>query len=405
MPICSNFKRQSRNGVSALKALWMLAGLLFAVLPNTVQAQDGLRSLRLVFAGDIMGHESQLRSAEVEKDVLYDYSPCFEFVAPILKKADLAIGNLELTLPGKPPYTGYPMFKSPEELALALRHAGFDLLVTANNHSNDGGLNGVLNTLNALDNYGFYSTGTFRNAAERAAFYPLIVYKNDFKLAFLNYTYGTNGLPNKPPSIVNLIEEETIAADLAVAKQLSPDFIIVIMHWGDEYQINENARQRELAGKLIAQGADLVIGGHPHVIQPVKQVTARDSINNTERTAWTAYSLGNFISGQRKPNTDGGMILEVELLKDLSIGHTFVNDITFIPTWVWIESAGGKKTYRILPVSAFEPESSLPRLPETDRAAMKRHAAALRKHLSIQERIIRPEEVLPAPAVKAEGGK
>lgn len=401
MPICCNSKRPFLKGF-LLKAL--CAALLFAAA-FPLQAQEGLRSLRLVFAGDIMGHESQIRSAEVEKDKLYDYSPCFEYVAPILKKTDLVIGNLELTLPGKPPYTGYPMFKSPEELALALRHAGFDLLVTANNHSNDAGLDGVLSTLNTLDGYGFYHTGTFANAAGREAFYPLIVYKNDFKLAFLNYTYGTNGLATKLPSIVNLIDEEVIAADLAVATQLKPDFVIVIMHWGDEYQVNENARQRELAGKIIAWGADLVIGAHPHVVQPVRQEKAR-SANGVERTAWTAYSLGNFISGQRKPNTDGGMLLEVELLKDLSIGHSFVNDIAFIPTWVWIESAGGKKTYRILPVSAFEQESALPRLPETDLAALKRHGAALRKHLSIKERVIRPEEILPvqADAVERAGG-
>ena len=403
MPTCSNSKRSFLDARPLTAARPFAAALLILAASCILNAQEGLSSLRLIFAGDIMGHESQIRSAEVEKDRLYDYFPCFEYVAPILKKADLAIGNLELTLPGKPPYTGYPMFKSPEDLALALRHAGFDLLVTANNHSNDAGLNGLLNTLNTLGNYGFYYTGTFRSAAEREAFYPLIVYKNNFKLAFLNYTYGTNGLPTKSPSVVNLINEEIIAADIAVAKQLTPDFIIVIMHWGDEYQIKENAEQRKLAGKLIAWGADLVIGAHPHVVQPVREEQAGEG---TGRTAWTAYSLGNFISGQRKPNTDGGMMLEVELLKELHTGHTSVNDIAFIPTWVWIESAGSKKTYRILPVSAFEQESALPRLPATDLTALKRHGAALRKHLSIRERVISPEEILPAKAeaVNSAGG-
>ncbi len=401
MPIYFNTRRRYLSG-HRIPALQWIPALLILLIPLVLPAQqDGLRRLKMLFTGDIMGHDSQIRSAEVEKDRLYDYSPCFEFVAPILKQADLAIGNLELTLPGRPPYTGYPMFKSPEELALALRHAGFDLLVTSNNHSNDAGLDGVVNTLNTLDAYGFYYTGTFRNAAERDAFYPLIVYKNDFKLAFLNYTYGTNGLATKPPSIVNLIEEQTIAADLETARQLEPDFIIVIMHWGDEYQLLENARQRELAGKLIAWGADLVIGAHPHVVQPVKQVTAF-SADSTTRTAWTAFSLGNFISGQRKPNTDGGMILEVDLQKDLASGSKAVlADIAFIPTWVWIETLpGGKKNYRILPLAAFEQDSKLPKLPEIDRAALKRHGAALRKHLSIPERVIRPEELLP---VEVEG--
>jgi len=362
-----------------------------------LQAQSGdVRRLKLIFAGDIMGHETQIRAAEVEKDKLYDYTPCFEYVAPILKQADLAIGNLELTLPGKPPYTGYPMFKSPEELALALRHAGFDLLVTSNNHSNDGGLNGVINTLNTLDNYNFYHTGTFRDSLERNDFYPLIVYKNDFRLAFLNYTYGTNGLNTKPPSVVNLIDEKLIAADMEIARQMAPDFIIVIMHWGDEYQIVENKIQRDLAAKLVGWGADLIIGAHPHVVQPVRQETMAGA-DSTSRKVWTAYSLGNYISGQRKINTDGGMMLEVELQKTLPAGPATLTDIAFIPTWVWIQTLPtGKKHYRILPVAAFEQENStLPKLSETDRALLKRHGAALRKHLSaIKERVIRAEDLL-----------
>ncbi|HRJ13850.1 MAG TPA: CapA family protein [Saprospiraceae bacterium] len=388
MPICSNSRKPSLN------ALWLFIAVAF---PLFLQAQsDNVRRLKLIFAGDIMGHETQIRAAEVEKDKLYDYTPCFEYVAPILKQADLAIGNLELTLPGKPPYTGYPMFKSPEELALALRHAGFDLLVTSNNHSNDGGLNGVINTLNTLDNYNFYHTGTFRDSLERNDFYPLIVYKNDFRLAFLNYTYGTNGLITKPPSVVNLIDEQLIAADMETARQMAPDFIIVIMHWGDEYQIIENKTQRDLAAKLIGWGADLVIGAHPHVVQPVRQETAAGA-DSTGRKVWTAYSLGNYISGQRKINTDGGMMLEVELQKTLPAGPTALTDIAFIPTWVWIQTLPtGKRHYRILPVAAFEQENNaLPKLSETDRALLKRHGAALRKHLpAIRERVIRAEDLL-----------
>ncbi len=403
MPTSFNSKRSIPDLAVSSKPGWATLAFLLLALSAIAQIDD-IRRLRLVFTGDIMGHESQIRSAEVEKDRLYDYSPCFEYVAPILKQADLAIGNLELTLPGKPPYTGYPMFKSPEELALALRHAGFDLLVTSNNHSNDAGLNGVINTLNTLDAYGFYHTGTFRNASERDAFYPLIVYKNDLKLAFLNYTYGTNGLPTKPPSIVNLIDEKLIAADLEIARKLQPDFIIVIMHWGDEYQLNENTGQQALAAKLVGWGADLVIGAHPHVVQPVKEVSSHTP-DSTLRRAWTAYSLGNFISGQRKPNTDGGMMLEVELEKNLASGQTALNDLAFIPTWVWIEtSPTGKKTYRVLPVSAFEQDSKLPKLPETDRAAMKRHVGVLRKHLAaIRERTIYPDDLLPVKMQEATG--
>ncbi|GAB5553684.1 MAG: CapA family protein [Saprospiraceae bacterium] len=328
--------------------------LLFS--PLLGNAQDSLSShqLKLTFVGDIMGHGSQITSAEVLKDSVYDYSPCFEYVAPILKEADLAIGNLELTLPGKGPYSGYPRFRSPDDLALALRHAGFDLLVTANNHSNDGNKIGVENTIKTLRDYHFHQTGTFLNATERSIFYPLIVYKGVFKLAFLNYTYGTNGLPTPKPTVVNLIDEEIIKADLEEAKAMEPDYIIVIMHWGNEYQINENKDQDALAKKIFTWGGDLIIGAHPHVVQPVKKISVTRPDKSTHQ-GLVAYSLGNFVSGQRKELTDLGLIVEVELEKNLTTNQTKLRDHHYIPVFRHIETnSKGKKNYRVLPVSYFD---------------------------------------------------
>ena len=317
-------------------------------------AQDSLppSRLQLAFVGDIMGHDSQTASAEVIKDSLYDYSPCFEYVAPILQQADLAIGNLELTLPGKGPYKGYPRFRSPDDLALALRHAGFDVLVTANNHSNDGNRLGIEQTIKTLRDYHFYQTGTFLTASERDIYYPLIVYKGAFKLAFLNYTYGTNGLPTPKPNVVNLIDEDQIQADLKVARAMNPDFIIVIMHWGNEYQINESKQQAELAEKILRWGGDLIVGAHPHVVQPIKEVVV-ERPDQGQYTGLVAYSLGNFISGQRKKLTDMGMILEVTLEKQQEL--TRLIDSDYIPVFRHIETnKEGKKTYRVLPVSFYD---------------------------------------------------
>ena len=128
---------------------------LFLALPFLLLSQK-TSTLDLVFVGDIMGHGPQVRSAEIVKNEQYNYMPCFEFVKPILDKADFAVGNLELTLPGEPPYQGYPQFRAHDDLAIALGHAGSDLLTTANNHSNDAYKKGVINTLNTLDDYGFY---------------------------------------------------------------------------------------------------------------------------------------------------------------------------------------------------------------------------------------------------------
>lgn len=328
-----------------------------------------------------MGHGSQILSAEIEKNERYDYSPCFEYVAPILKQADLAIGNLELTLPGKPPYQGYPMFRSPTDLALALRYAGFDFLFTANNHANDGGLDGVINTISTLEEYGFYQTGTFKNQEARDAFYPLLIYKNNFRIAFLNYTYDTNGVPTRAPSIVNEIKEAQIEKDMAVARQLQPDAIIVMMHWGDEYQLTENQKQRNLAQKLADWGADLIIGSHPHVVQPIKTITTTLA-DSTKKIVPIAYSLGNFISGQVKLNTDGGLMVEIEMQKDSITGAVTIVQPTYLPVWRWVQKeADGKRTYRVVPISLYETDASPLKMNSTDYAAMLRYVRATRQNL------------------------
>ncbi len=355
--------------------------LFFVICPSRAQDSSLVRTLKLTFVGDIMGHGGQIKSAQVDSSELYDYSPCFEYVTPILKEADLAIGNLEVTLPGGPPYTGYPTFKSPDDLALALRHAGFDLLVTANNHSNDAGILGVTHTIKALAGYGFYQTGTFADSMHRTFSYPLVVYKNNFKLAFLNYTYDTNGIPTRPPTMVNEIDNQLIKSDLKEAVALQPDFIVVFMHWGKEYQLDESEAQQDLADSLFNWGADLVVGAHPHVVQPIKtrKVLSRDSV---WKNTLTAYSLGNFISSQRKRNTDLGIVLEVELTKSPVSGRVELTDHAYIPVYRYIERPpGSKQVYRVIPVSLFEGEQPIKRLPTSEKNAMIAVANRIRAHL------------------------
>ena len=373
---------------------FLLVFTLF-VLGFTLSAQD---KLKMIFVGDIMGHGPQIESAAIEPNKLYDYSPCFRFLKPLLEQSDLAIGNLELTLPGKPPYTGYPTFKSPDELPLALRAAGFDLLVTANNHSNDGGLIGVQNTIKTLEKNGFYQTGTFIDSSHRAALYPLIVYKGNFKLAFLNYTYGTNGIPNHKPSVVNLIDEKAIKADIDAAKAHKPDAIITVVHWGDEYQLAENERQRALAQKMLAWGSTMVIGAHPHVVQPIKNYPLQEA-NGATRNGLVVYSMGNFISAQTKTYTDIGLMVEIELEKKnggqesaissqpsaISSPQTVISKVEYIPVYRYIyRPTAGKPVYMTVPVAAFENgemQAQQP-MPEATRAAMKQSADVIRKNLT-----------------------
>ncbi len=374
------------RGVNALFLLIKKAGLLFlflfAGLPLFSQNNDSLISIKLLFAGDVMGHGPQIKSAWVDTLGEYDYTPCFRYVESIIRKADLAIANLEVTLPGKPPYSGYPRFKSPDDLAIALKLAGFDLLVTANNHANDAGKKGVIQTIKTLSDYGFYQTGTFTDSLDRIDNYPLIVYKGSFKLAFLNYTYGTNGIKTQPPVIVNLIDEKQIEKDIAKAKLFSPDAIIVIMHWGYEYHLKESKKQSALAKKMIGWGADLIIGSHPHVIQPIRTETAITK-DSTLREELVVYSMGNFISNQTKPNTDGGLMVEVELTKNIFTREVKTADYAYYFLWRYIHKNKARhKTYYTLPATAFEDTAGqeLIGMKSKDKTALKAFLKKMRAH-------------------------
>ncbi len=305
---------------------------LFFLLWLSMQAtaQD---TLRLVFTGDIMGHDTQIASALATGEKGYDYKPCFQYLEPYLKKADLVIGNLEVTFAG-PPYKGYPQFSSPDELADALKWAGFDILVTANNHALDRRQNGLERTLQELDQRGILHAGTFAGEDTRQRLYPLVVEQNGIRIALLNYTYGTNGLKVPPPSIVNRIDTAQIREDLEKAATAEPDFIIATMHWGNEYQTTESSGQRELAAFLFKHGTHAIIGSHPHVVQPVRGNTKGNLV---------AYSMGNLISNQRDRYRDGGIVFELELVKGEESDKKVTSDrkVTeilsygYLPLWVW----------------------------------------------------------------------
>ena len=366
-----------------LLILFFLLGIFFNPFSvNASTSSDSTKKIKLLFVGDVMGHGPQIKSAELRKNEAYDYTSCFRYISPIIKQVDLAIANLEVTLPGKAPYQGYPRFRSPDDLAFALRTAGFDLLVTANNHANDAGKNGILNTINTLRNLGFYQTGTFRNKKERALFYPLIVYKKGFKLAFLNYTYDTNGLKTVPPTIVNEIDETLIERDLKYTQQFNADAVIVVMHWGNEYHLNENKIQRDLARKMFEWGADIVIGSHPHVVQPIKKIEIEEDGKINDHVV--VYSLGNFISNQKQVNTNGGLMFELELEKNEMTGKTIVSQQSYIPIWRYRKKKDKKKTtFYAIPISAFEnEETNILDLEPDGLKEMKIFAKKIRKHLN-----------------------
>lgn len=329
-----------------LKSIRLIIFTLSIFTPFASFAQDTTR-LSLLFLGDVMQHESQINAAYDPLIKKYEYASCFQFVKPYIASADLSIGNLEVTLAG-PPYSGYPHFAAPDELLTTLKDAGMDVLVTANNHCVDKGKKGLERTIDMLDSLKLLHTGTFADETNRLNDYPLIIQKNGFKLALLNYTFSTNGLPVTKPNIVNRIDTTLIHQDLIKAKQSSPDMIIVFTHWGVEYQSLPAQSQKDVAEFCFRHGTDLVIGAHPHVIQPMEW--------RKDKNQLVAYSLGNFVSGQRKRYTDGGVMLRVALEKisfKPDSSKTTIDSAAYILEWVYKQHEGRKKYY-ILPVPRFE---------------------------------------------------
>lgn len=285
---------------------------------NATTDSDRGDTLTLLFVGDLMQHQSQIDAA-LQNDSTYDYDGCFRYVRPIIKNADVAIANLEVTLAGKP-YAGYPRFSAPDDYLAAIKDAGFNILLTANNHSCDTGQKGIERTIKLLDSLRIPHLGTYLNATERAKSYPYILEEQSFRIALLNYTYGTNGLPVPEPNIVNLIDTAQILSDINAAKRANPDAIIACMHWGTEYLLQPDDSQKAMAKWLLQHGITHIIGNHPHVVEPIEVLTDRNGEKHV-----VVWSLGNFLSGMKAPNTDGGLMVWIKLVK-----RTTAGDIAFI---------------------------------------------------------------------------
>ena len=336
------------------------------------------KTVTLLIAGDLMQHGPQVHAA-LQADGTYDYSDVFARVKPEISRADIAIANFEVTLAG-PPYKGYPTFSAPDEYLQASIDAGFDVLTTCNNHSCDTREKGLGRTIEKMEETGIQHLGTYRNQAERDSLYPFIIEKNDIRIAILNFTYGTNGIPVPKPYIVNTIDTLQIAADIQKAKALHPDVIIALPHWGIEYAQLPSTEQKQLVDWLLQKGVDHIIGGHPHVVQPFEVRT----INNENHLV--AYSLGNYVSNQSKPNTDGGAMINITLTKQN--GHTWLTDCSYSLTWVSRPVVSGNKNYRIYPVGWDTSEMNAQELSLRQRFIDNTHALFDKHNKGIAERLV-----------------
>lgn len=282
-------------------------------------------NITLFFGGDLMQHMPQVTSAEVDSG--YCYKSYYRLLEPLWRECDAVILNLETTLSDRG-FSGYPMFRSPWQIARDAKDAGVTHFVTANNHSIDCGGDGLLKTLGYLDSLSIPHVGTFCDSLDLELGSPIYIKKSGFNIALLNYSYGTNGivLPKHRREIVSMIDTTQMLHDIQKAKRGFATNIIAFMHWGYEYNSRECGEQRELADWLHRNGVDIVIGSHPHVVQPMGY-----HITGGDTTGVTVYSLGNFVSNQRKRYQDGGIGVTLKLSRaDNQVRY----HMEYTPIWV-----------------------------------------------------------------------
>ena len=323
---------------------------------NSFVNSDSTVTITISVVGDLMCHSPQFEYAKVGKDS-FDFSPVYRNVKKYLEASDFTFGNLETVTAGKENkgYTGYPFFNTPVQYLDALKSVGFDLLVTANNHSLDRGEKGILKTIEELNTRTINYTGTYTSQKDRDSIRIFDI--NGIKVAFLAYSYGTNGnpIPKGKNYLINLIDFELINKDIQSARKNDAEIVLVHFHFGEEYKREPVKFQREVVKRTFDFGADLIIGGHPHVLQPVE---FNKTTNAKLDTGFVAYSMGNFISNQRDRFKDAGMILTIKLKKNFNSGKIKIDEVNYLPTWVFKGRTSNGNEYVIMP-STFISDTTL----------------------------------------------
>jgi len=308
------------------------------------------RELSILFAGDIMEHQLQLDMAYDAESEKYNFNEQFKYIKDWISSADISVANLETTLGGKP-YQGYPLFSAPDELATALKYAGFNYIVTASNHAVDRNEKGLLNTIKMLDQNGISHTGTFANKEDYLKNHPLYIEKNGFKIGMINYTQSLNGIAVPQNCFVNMIDTAQMAKDIDICFQNHVDVIVAFMHWGDEYVNQPNEDQKQIAQFLVSKGVRIIIGSHPHVIQSMQCVDVTGSGKNN---AFVAYSLGNFIANYPGHiESEGGTTVKLRLTKKGN-GPVEIQNAGYMLVWVYRQLKSGMRNFYVVPALEFD---------------------------------------------------
>ncbi|HBV85554.1 MAG TPA: capsular biosynthesis protein [Desulfosporosinus sp.] len=303
------------------------------------------KTVTLVATGDILMHNTQIASGQ-QADGTFRFDTFFAPVKSLIQYGDYASTNFEAAMAGRDSgYTGYPKFNSPDEMAATLKEAGYDLVITANNHILDRGYPGAIKTMRVLRNAGLDIVGTYQSQEEKDTY--LIKDLGGVRVGYLAYSYGTNGIPvpKEHPYFFNFLNRETILKDVS---NLRPkvDVLVLVLHWGVEYSLQPTADQKELARIFLEAGVDVILGSHPHVIQPMEVMR----INNKDK--FVIYSMGNFIGDQRGVERNSGVILNLSFQKDVNAGETILKNVSYTPTYSHSYRDNGRLRFRVVDVKA-----------------------------------------------------
>ena len=308
------------------------------------------RTFNLCAIGDIICHNTQYFDAYIKETDEYDFSYVFDDIKKYTSSPDICIGNLETSFAGKDRgYSNYPTFNSPDSLVKAIKDIGVDVLSTASNHSLDMGFSGLSRTIDVLDENYISHLGTYKSKEEQEKI--LYKYVKGTKIAFINYTYGTNGIPvpQGKEFCINLINKDLIKSQIELAKSEGAHMIVALMHWGTEYRTTADDNQKKLADFLFENGVDIILGNHPHTIEPMEKRTVTMP-DGTKKDCFVVYALGNFICDQNAPNTRNSLILNLRITRNKD-NKISIDDVSYVPIHMYKDPSKKLRKFKLLDIN------------------------------------------------------
>ena len=319
------------------------------------QPVNGGRSVTIRMAGDIVIDTEMLDACYDKASDSYDFAPYFSMIGNTLSKSDYTMINIDASLrKGKYGYSGYPQFTTPPVILQVVKNVGVDMITMCNNHMLDGYCDGLVESVGHVEAAGLDHIGGYTDEADSKT--PEVYTINGIRVGFVSYTHSTNTMENycdeRSKFLVKRFKNADFKADVDAARAAGAEVVVAVAHWGEEYKRAPDSDQQYWAKKLVAAGIDLIIGGHPHMVQPAEYITATDS-NGISRTALCVYSIGNFLTQHRSPYTDSGIVFEFTLAEQAD-GSIAVTAPGYVPVYVWtFKNAAGADDYRVLPTGVY----------------------------------------------------